>query len=351
VNLSQVLYDHRVWKRLNIAEKQALRAGVDYEAQKQSLIVRVAEAYFNVLAAQDGVEFSQAEMKAIEQELEQTKQRFEVGLIAVTDLHEAQARYDQALADNIQTQNTLDNRVEELREITNEYYSELSPVVDSFELRSPEPKSAQEWMDKAKATNLTLQARMIDKEVAQETIKLNFADHYPTLNLNARYNDSENDVDVTQGGQTAARTQFNVQESIGISFNLPIYSGGAMQSRVREAQHLFQQAVHNMESAHRSAIRQTRSAYLGILASISSVKALSQSTVSSKAALEATQAGFEVGTRTIVDVLNSTRTLYNAQRNLARARYDYILNTLRLKQAAGTLTESDVKQVTALLTN
>ena len=136
-----------------------------------------------------------------------------------------------------------------------------------------------------------------------------------------------------------------------MSLSVPIYSGGETQSKVREAQHLFQRAVHNMESAYRAAIRQTRSAFLGIQASISSVKALEQSTVSSQAALEATQAGFEVGTRTIVDVLNATRTLYNAKQNLARARYDYILNTLRLKQAAGTLSVQDLKQVDQLLKN
>ena len=343
VSLTQVIYDHRAWVGLDIREKQALKAGADHEAQKQTLIVRVAEAYFNVLAAQDGLDFSSAEMKAIQQELEQTNQKFEVGLIAITDVHEAQARYDQAVADNIRAQNTLDNTKESLREITNEYYASLSPLQAKFELRSPEPVNVDEWIKTAEEKNLTLSARKIDKDIAQQTIKVNFAEHYPNLSLIGSYRDTDNtdefkDIDTE-----------NQRTSLTLRLNLPIYSGGETQSKVREAQHLFQQAVHNMESAYRSAVRQTKSAFLGIQASISSVKALQQSTVSSQAALEATQAGFEVGTRTIVDVLNSTRVLYNAKQNLARARYDYILNTLKLKQAAGTLTEQDLRQVNELL--
>lgn len=347
LNLSQIIYDHRVWMGLDIRKKQALKAGVDHEAQKQSLIVRVAEAYFNVLSAQDGLEFSTAEMKAIEQELEQTNQKFEVGLIAITDVHEAQARYDQAMADNIRARNTLDNAIEALREITNEYHDQVIPVKTKFALRSPEPAKIEDWIAKAEQNNLTLNARKIDKDIARETVKLNFAGHYPTLNLTGSYSDSET-TDILSNG-AAVPDSNNESTGLTLSLNVPIYSGGKTQSTVREAQHLFQQAVHNMESAYRSAVRQTRSAFLGIMASISSVKALEQSTVSSQAALEATQAGFEVGTRTIVDVLNSTRVLYNAKQNLARARYDYILNTLKLKQAAGTLTEQDLRQVDMLL--
>lgn len=344
--LTQVIYDHRIWKGLDISKKRALKAGVDHKASEQDLIIRVAEAYFNVLAAQDSVEFSTAEMEAIKQELEQTNQKFEVGLIAITDVHEAQARFDQAMADNIRAQNTLDNAFETLREITNEYYDNLTPLQTKFALRSPKPNTIEEWLKQAEQNNLVLAARKIDKEIAQQTIKLNFAGHYPTLTLSGSYQDQEEDSEIEgleQPTSTFERT------SLSLNVDIPIYSGGKTQSTVREAQHLFQQAVHNMESAHRSAIRQTRSAYLGIQASISSVKALEQSTISSQAALEATQAGFEVGTRTIVDVLNATRTVYNAKQNLARAKYDYILNTLKLKQAAGTLSEKDLRQVDALL--
>jgi outer membrane protein len=347
LSLSQVIYDHRAWMGLDIRKKQALKAGVDHEAQKQALIVRVAEAYFNLLSAQDGLDFSKAEMKAIEQELEQTKQKFEVGLIAITDVHEAQARYDQATADSIRAQNTLDNAIEALREITNEYYDEVQPLKSKFALRTPEPATIEDWIATAEQHNLTLSARKIDKDIARETVKLNFAGHYPTINLSGSYRDSDT-TDIMRDG-TVLPDSTNQSTNLTLSVNVPIYSGGKTQSTVREAQHLFQQAVYNMESAYRSAVRQTRSAYLGIMASISSVKALEQTTISSQAALEATQAGFEVGTRTIVDVLNSTRVLYNARQNLARARYDYILNTLKLKQAAGTLTEQDLLQVDKLL--
>ncbi|WP_164503580.1 TolC family outer membrane protein [Pleionea sediminis] len=344
LQLTQVIYDHSIWKGLKITKKQALKAGVDHEASKQDLIIRVAEAYFNVLSGQDGVEFSSAEMKAIKQELEQTKQKFEVGLIAITDVHEAQARFDQATADNIKAQNTLDNAVEALREITNEYYGKLSPLKDKFALKLPQPANIDEWLKQSEQNNLNFSARKIEKDIARENIKVNFAGHLPTLGLQAEKSDSDTTPDGTNIDIPSEETR------ISLALSVPIYSGGNTNSKVNEAQHSFQQAVHNMESAYRSAIRQTKSAYLGIEASISSVKALEQSTVSSQAALEATQAGFEVGTRTIVDVLNSTRVLYNAKQNLARARYDYILNTLKLKQAAGTLSEKDIKQVDALLT-
>jgi outer membrane protein len=368
LTLSQVIYDHRAWTGLDIRKKQALKAGVDHESVKQNLILRVSEAYFNVLAAQDGVDFSTAEMKAIKQELEQTNQKFEVGLIAITDVHEAQARYDQAVANNIQAQNTLDNASEALREISNRYYQSLNPLQTQFKLKTPQPNNIDDWLTQAEQSNLNLSARKIDKDIARETIKLNFAGHYPYLNLSASYSDSDSDSTSTQAQLdgngdvildgngnpvfgTSERSTINERSSVSLSLNVPIYSGGETQSKVREAQHMFQQAVHNMDSAYRAAARQTRSAFLGIQASISSVKALEQSTVSSQAALEATQAGFEVGTRTIVDVLNATRTLYNAKQNLARARYDYILNTLKLKQAAGTLSVQDLKQVDQLLKN
>ncbi|MCO7227405.1 TolC family outer membrane protein [Pleionea sp. CnH1-48] len=342
LTLSQVIYSHGVWKGLDISKKQAIRAGYDHEATKQSLIIRTSQAYFNVLAAQDSLTFSQAEKKAIGQELEQTNQKHEVGLIAVTDVHEAQARYDQAIADEIAAQNTLDNAIEALREITGEYHTSLKKLKESFELRPPTPNDVESWMKESEKNNLNLRARTIDKDVAHETIKLRFSGHLPTLSLDGSYSKST-DTDFRIGNSERESS------SLGLSLNIPIYKGGATQSTVKEAQHLYQQAVHNMEGAHRSAISQTRSAYLGVLSSISSVRALSQSAISSESALKATQAGFEVGTRTIVDVLLSTRTLYSAKRALARARYDYILNTLRLKQAAGTLTEKDLQSVNRLL--
>ncbi len=343
LTLTQVIYDHSIWKALDISKKQSLKAGADFEAAKQNLMIRVAQAYFDILSAQDGVRFAQAEMEAIKQELEQTNQKFEVGLIAITDVHEARARYDQAVADNIIAQNTLDNAIEALREITNTYYDDLSSLMPKFALKVPEPNNVDDWLSQAEQNNLTLTARKIDKDIARDVVKQSWAGHYPTLNLRGSYSDSE-----SKNKDTNVEIP-NEMTEIGVSLSIPIYSGGRTQAKVEETQHLFQQSVHNMEAAFRSANRQTRSAFLGIQASISGVKALEQSTISSKAALEATQAGFEVGTRTIVDVLLSTRTFYNAQRSLSNARYQYIMNTLKLKQAAGILTEQDIQQVDRLL--
>ena len=357
VNLRQEIYNHSTWLGLKQSEKRELQARINHEGVKQDLIVRTAEAYFNVLAAQDSVAFSKAETEAVSKELAQTKQRFEVGLIAITDVHEAQSRYDLAIANQIAAQNGLDNAHELLQQVTGRYHYNLLTLVDNFPLKNPQPEDIKEWVKRSESNNISIKAASVGLEIAKKSIDISQAGHYPTLDLSASYTDGSQETD-SAGEQffgsfydNSVSHSDNEQQrtSISLNFNVPIYSGGRTNAQVKESRNLYQQAAHNLEAERRKAVSLTRSSYLGSVAAVSSVKALKQAVVSSEKSLEATQAGFEVGTRTIVDVLQQTQILFNSKRQYARARYDYVLNILRLKQAAGMLTEDDLAQVNKLL--
>ncbi len=361
VSLSQEIYNHSTWLNLKQAEKRALQSNVNHEGSKQNLIIRVAEAYFNVLAAKDSVDFSEAETKAVSKELAQTNQRFEVGLIAITDVHEAQSRYDRAVANQIVATNNLDNTHELLQLITGQYHYDLLMLKDKVALTKPQPENIKKWVSEAENNNINVKATRIGLNIAKRSISLSQSGHYPSLSLSANYSDNNSDTgiptrDVYDDAQNFLGVYSNINSnsdstssSVSINFSLPIYSGGRTNSQVKEAQQLYQQASHNLESSRRLAISQTRSSYLGVVANVSSVKALNQAVISAEKSLEATQAGFEVGTRTIVDVLLQTQQLFESKRQHARARYDYVLNTLKLKQATGLLTEKDLAKVNQLL--
>ncbi|MCP4412405.1 MAG: TolC family outer membrane protein [Gammaproteobacteria bacterium] len=339
LSLYQLIYDYSTWVSYDQAKKSAEQARVQYKVNEQDLIIRVAETYLDILGAKDKLEFAVAEQKAIKQELEQTKQRYEVGLIAITDVHEAQARFDQSEADRIIAQNTLDNAHEALREITGRYHNNLDILNTDIPLISPEPARIDDWVQVARESNLNVISSNMTVYLAQQDIKRNFGGHYPSVSLSASYSDTTTDlswVDVNS-------ESYGLSGSINV--NIPIYSGGLTNSRVEESEALYKKATYDLESAMRSTIRTARSAYLGVNASISGIKALEQSVVSQQSALEATQAGFEVGTRTIVDVLLSTRTLYSARSSLSSARYNYILAVLKLKQAAGILSSFDLQEI------
>lgn len=361
IRLSQEIYNHSTWLNLRQAEKRALQSKINHEGSKQDLIIRVAEAYFNVLAAQDSVAFSKAETEAVSKELAQTKQRFEVGLIAMTDVHEAQSRHDRALANQIAAKNSLDNTHELLRLITGQYHYDLLSLKDEIRLQNPQPEDIKKWTKRAEESNINVQASKIGLDIAKKSISISQAGHLPSVDLSASYRDSDTDTDIPSSpnfdddnvflGTNSGinRDSFSKNASISVNFNIPIYSGGRTNSQVKESQKLYLQAAHNLEAEHRRAISSTRSSYLGVVAAVSSVNALKQAVLSSQSALEATQAGFEVGTRTIVDVLLQTQQLFDAKRQHARARYDYIINTLKLKQAAGLLSEDDLAQINKML--
>ncbi len=339
LSLSQTVFNWGDWERLSNTEKQALQGQVYYNAALQGLIVRVSQAYFNVLSANDDLTFVTAEKRAVERQLEQTKQRFAVGLTAITDVHEAQAQYDSVVAREISATNALENAREALQEITGEYHSQLSPLNTSqFKPTAPKPANVVEWVSIAETNSLDLQARKLAVEIAQNNIDLAEAGHYPTVDLSA-----------TKTLTDSSNSRQLDQESLGLDVKVPLYSGGATVASTEVQRANYVATSEDLELGHRSVVRQVRVNYNNVGAAIAGIKALEQAVVSAESALKATEAGFEVGTRTIVDVLISTRNLFDARRNLTKQRYDYILAVLSLKQAAGTLTEADLATVNAAL--
>lgn len=342
-NLNMQLYHHDTWLRLGIAEKSAHQSDLTYQVAKQDLIVRVTQAYFALLSTKDNLAFAQAEKAAIARQLEQTKQRFSVGLTAITDVHEAQAQYDNAVTEEIRAENSIFSAEEELRVITNAYPRSINVLnTERFSTSTPNPNSADEWQKAAEAKNLDLIASKVGIEVAKQSINSARAGHYPTLDFKASYNRTDGESETNSVNVNSPTLD---DYSVGVTLNVPIYSGGAIESSVRKAQNNFVLASQNLMQTHRSVVRTTRNAYNTVVASISSIKAFEQSVLSATKALEATEAGFEVGTRTIVDVLDSTRNLYNAKRNLSSNRYAYIQNVLLLKRAGGTITDEDITAI------
>ncbi|GAC16911.1 outer membrane channel protein TolC [Aliiglaciecola lipolytica] len=337
INLSLSIYDHQNWVGLNRAEKVAQQSDTTYALAKQELIVRTTIAYLAVLRAQDGLEFVKAEKRAIERQLEQTKQRFEVGLTAITDVHEAQANFDNTVAQEIVAENLVELRLEELREITGKYHDNLSVLnTESFTASRPIPERVDGWLEIAEEKNLDLMVSKLATEIAKDDIKNARAGHYPTVSLTASIGSNDTELN----GNSSLPTRDN--DSIGIQLNVPIYSGGRVSSQTAQAKYNFISASESLELAHRSTVRSIRSSYNDVVAATSTIRALEQAVVSAQSALQATEAGFDVGTRTIVDVLNSTRNLFDARRNLAGARYDFISAVMTLKRSAGNLTEQDL---------
>lgn len=333
VTLVQPVFDYDLWVGLSQADSTDKQAAADYITAEQDLIIRLATRYFNVLGAQDNLEFSNAEKDANARQLEQAKQRFEVGLIAITDVHEAQARYDITVADVILAENLLANTRDALEEIIGVYNEDIKPLKEKIPLLSPEPANQEEWVTSAYQSNPTIASANFGLEIARDEVKRQRSGHFPTVDVVASHSDD------------SSNSAFGFEresDAISLQLNLPIYQGGFVNSRTREAAYRHNEAKQLLEQSRRAVARQTRDAYLGVISSISRVKAFNAAVISNTKALEATEAGFEVGTRTIVDVLLSTSQLYLAERDYARSRYDYILNTLSLKQAAGTLNEQDI---------
>ncbi|EEF79527.1 TolC family outer membrane protein [Methylophaga thiooxydans] len=343
LSLVQPLYRRQNFVQKEQADIAIEGADASYVAAEQSLIVRVSERYFGVLGAEDDLTFALAEREAIAKQLEQTQQRFDVGMATITDTTEAQAAFDLANAAVIAAENALANANEQLRETSGKYINELTGLQSDSPLVSPEPEDINQWSQTALVQNPSLMVAKSNVDSAAQTIELQKSGHYPSLDLVAQKNyASQSDGNFSGSSKTHT-------EAIGLQFNLPIYAGGAVVSRTREAGYRLDQAMQNEEQQRRSVTRQTRESFNGVMSGISRVQALKQAVVSNEKALESTQAGYEVGTRTTVDVLDARRNLFSARRDYARSRYDYILNTLRLKQAAGIVTIEDLVQINSWL--
>ena len=341
LQLTQTLFDMSKWRNLSLQEKSAGIQDVTYQTDQQTLILNTATAYFRVLSAIDTLSYVEAQKQAIYRQLDQTTQRFNVGLVAITDVQNARSQYDNVLANEVTARNNLDNAVEQLRQVTGNYYPELASLnVDGFKTNKPQAVNA--LLKEAENRNLTLLQARLSQDLAREQIRLAQDGHLPTLDLTA----STGVSDTSYSGSKTNTSQYDDsnmgQNKIGLSFSLPIYQGGMVNSQVKQAQYNFVGASEQLESAHRSVVQTVRSSFNNINASISSINAYKQAVVSAQSSLDAMEAGYSVGTRTIVDVLDATTTLYNAKQQLANARYTYLINQLNVKSALGTLNEQDL---------
>jgi len=324
--------------QLEQADSRIAQADAEYAAARQDLIIRVATAYFTLLGAQDNLEFVRADKLALTRTLDQAQQRFEVGLAAITDSLKAQAAYDIAVSDEISAEQLLADAREALRELTATLPEEPEVLTANIPLLAPEPATVGDWVTAASEQNPQLLAARAAATTAREEVRVQRSGHYPTVDLTANYSYRENRF----GGITPLERD---DSAVGLELNLPLYQGGRVSSQTREFRYRYSQALEEQVRQQRAVERQTRDNYRGVISGISRVNALARAIQSNEKAYEAAQAGFDVGTRDIVDVLDAQRELLGARRDHARSRYDYLLSTLRLKQAAGILQESDLVQV------
>jgi outer membrane protein len=341
VSLNQTVFDWASFRAYSQAGDVVALAEAQYRAAEQDLVLRSAQTYFDLLAADDNLRFAKAEKAAVERQLEQAKRRFEVGLSAITDVQEAQARYDLTVAQEIQAEQALASAREGVKIVTGPEPTQTVALREDIPLQTPNPADVEQWVGAAKDNNLDLLVANLDTDIARKGVGIAQAGHLPTVGLRGSYSDTDN--------ESGDRTQDAKGDSVGVTVNLPIFSGFLVQSQVRAAEATHEQRKSEQEGSRRAVDRLTRDAYLGVIAGASRVRALKQAVISSTTALEASETGLEVGTRTAVDVLNSQRDLYSAQRDYARARYDYLLSVLTLKSAAGRLGAADLNEIDQLL--
>jgi outer membrane protein len=342
---------------LRQAGKVAAQADADYGVAQQDLALRVATRYFDVLAALDSVQARQASLDAISRQLEQADKRFEVGLIAITDVQEARAARDTAAADLIAAKRQLATSQELLREITDMQYAVLATPRGTMPLNVPEPADPQKWVEASMEQNLSLTSSRLGADIARDDVRVQFGGHLPQVDLVVGKShfeqDSENAFGTVpgfpDGGTLSSTSEGDSDKTVTLQVTVPIWSSGGTQSRVRQSSYRWQAAKQRLERVSRETERTARDAYLGVISEISRVQALKQALESSATALKATEAGYDVGTRTAVDVLAARQNLVLAQTNYARSRYDYMLNVMRLKQAAGILDRKALEDVNTWL--
>jgi outer membrane protein len=355
VTLSQSLFRWENWVTLRRADKEAAQAEVDYQAAQQDLILRTAQSYFDVLAAKDTLTAAEATYEALGRQLEQAEKRFEVGLIAITDVQDSKAAYDSATADVILAKRNLATQQEFLRELTGETFDTLAKPDDRLPLSAPDPANEEDWVKLAMDQNLRLTSSRLAAEITRDDISFQRGGHYPSVDLFVSRGSQDTTTDgsfaISGGGSASIPRSSGVSDdtTYGVQLTVPLYSGGATSSRVRQAEYRHRAARERLERTARETERDTRDSFLGVMSEMSRVQALQQAVESAKVALQATEAGYEVGTRTTVDVLDARRRLFDAETNYARSRYDYLINVLRLKLAAGTLDPTEVADVNAKL--
>jgi outer membrane protein len=354
VDLRQSVFSWADWVALKRADKQVAQAEADYQVAQQDLALRASQRYFDVLAAQDNVAAQQTALEAISRQLEQAEKRFEVGLIAITDVQEAKAARDNGAAALIAAKRQLASAEEFLRELIGEKPASLAKPAESIPLATPAPADENQWVELSMNQNSALTSSRLAADIARDNVRAAFGGHLPSIDFVAQRSnfDSEGDrtIQVSPTQTVVAPTGTDQdQTTYSLQLSVPLFSGGATQSRVRESEFRWQAARERLERTSRQTERQARDAYLGVLSGISRVQALKQALESTATALKATEAGYEVGTRTAVDVLDSRRRLAQAETDYARSRYDYILSVLQLRLAAGTLDRKALEEVNGWL--
>lgn len=341
VSLNQPLFDMSAWYVYKQGQKLSAQAEAQFGADQQSLIVRVATAYFNVLRSVDQLESSIAEQNAFAHQLEQVKQRFDVGLTAITDVHEAQAAYDSALAATLEARGSLSISYEALEVLTGKAEDQIAPLSEKFPVVNPTPADRAEWVNFSLKNNYSLKAAKMRAQAAEDNADATRAGHYPTVTASLGYSKMDDKGD-------KYNTNFDTStdgKAVSVGVNIPIFSGLRTSSRTRQAVSQELQAQEQYNSTERGTIQNARALHLSVETDVARVTARKQATVSNQSALEATKAGYEVGTRNLVEVLLAQRNLYQARRDYSNALYDYVIDTIKLREVAGMLTPADMQEV------
>jgi outer membrane protein len=344
-SLSQSLFNVPAWFQFRSAKNMDQVAEANFAAQQQSLIIRVSESYFNVLRAYDNKQTRKAEELAIKRQLEQVTERFEVGLLPITDVHEIRAIFDDASVNSLEANGALDIAFDQLQVLSGKSHSQLTGLKDGFKAEVPIPTSAESWVEFALANNLDLRASELTQQAANETAKAAKSQHLPKISISADYTKRDTEA------SASASALLTEQTAINLNLTMPIFSGGLISSQARQASYRAQATEQNYIAAKRNTIQAARSNYQLTITNTARVKARNQAITSAESALKATQAGYDVGTRNIVDVLLAQRTLFQAKRNFSNARYDYILSMMRLKQVAGQLSPEDIFEINGWLSS
>jgi outer membrane protein len=336
ISFRQPLINVNDWLAVKQANNTGKQADLTLAAAAQDLIFRVAAAYFNVLSAQDTLQLAKAEKTADNKQLIQAQKRVQVGLDALTSVYEAKAAYDKSLATEISAENILRNNQETLRQLTGQTYSSIKAFTKNIPLQNPQPNNIEQWINAATQNNLKLMAARYGVEVARQKIKMQASGHLPSLSLIGNYGktDTFNNVPnslLNKNGGT-----------LGLELDVPLFAGGAVSSKTRQAQYDFQTVSANLDNTYRLLIINTRQKYNDVLADISKIKAEQQAIKSAQLSLDSTEESYKAGTRTVVDILIAQQNLYDAKRTAANEQYNYLLDTLLLKQAAGSLKPDDL---------
>jgi outer membrane protein len=340
LTLSQPLFNWEQWKLLSRADAAVKAATANYIAAAQDLIYRTASAYFNVLKAYEQLRYTLANKKAIHRELVTTEQQYKVGLTAITGYYDTLASYDTAIADEISARNNLNDQLENLKAITGHYYTHIQGLKTQVPLVTPKPKNINAWVNDALQQNYTLKAYQNLAVAAKEDISARKASGYPTVNFDTSY--QKNHYNDYSAGTLS-------QASLGLSLNYPLYTGGLISAETRQARYTYAAALGQVQYQHNEVTSQTRQAYLAIISGISRIKADAQAVKSSNKQVEATQASYKVGTRNMVELLESFSQLYQSKQQYSNDQYDYLVNTILLKQYAGRLSDIDLAQINGWL--